>query len=62
MIQGFVPDYGMRTYVREWNEGHPKGSWWGIKTTSEEGLFLGAFRCQNCGFLEFYADPQFSRE
>jgi hypothetical protein len=61
MVQGFVPDY---TYggrlVANWHEGQAKKSFWTqTKEPSTQGLPIGAFRCEKCGYLEFYADPKF---
>ena len=64
MFQGFVPDY---TYgaviVGNWHAGQPKKSFWQrTKTPVDEGIPIGAFRCQKCGYLEFYADPKFAAQ
>lgn len=62
MVQGFVPDhsYGANLVAR-WLEGPPKKSFWnGTKAPMSEGLPIGAFCCQKCGYLEFYADTQFA--
>jgi hypothetical protein len=64
MVQGFVPDY---TYggilVEGWHAGQPKKSiWTRTKAPAAAGVPLGAFRCQKCGFLEFYADPKFAAQ
>jgi hypothetical protein len=63
MRQGFVPDYSyQRTYVAGWQEGPPKQSIWtgSPKAPKDRGVPIGAFRCEKCGFLEFYADPKFA--
>jgi hypothetical protein len=61
MVQGFVPDYShSAALVGRWHEGQPQKSFWTrTKVNYKEGLTIGAFRCQNCGFLELYADPKF---
>jgi hypothetical protein len=64
MVQGFLPDntYG-GILVERWHAGQPKKSFWtGTKTPSTEGIPIGAFRCQKCGFLEFYSDPKFAAQ
>ena len=64
MVQGFVPDYTRGgILVADWHAGQPKKSFWtSTKNPSAEGVPLGAFRCQKCGFLEFYADPKFAAQ
>lgn len=64
MAQGFVADYSMAAaLVASWHAGHPKKKLVGhTKGPRSEGLPIGAFRCQKCGFLEFYADPQFAAQ
>jgi hypothetical protein len=62
MVQGFVPDYsyGARL-VSSWHEGPPKKSFWvRTKAPLSEGIPIGAFRCSNCGFLEFYSRDEFA--
>ena len=63
-VQGFVPD---RTYggilVEGWYEGQPKKSFWTqTKEPSIQGLPIGTFRCEKCGYLEFYADQKFTAQ
>ena len=65
MVQGFVPDYfkDRSSFVVAWFAGSPKKSFW--KTTKApraEGVPIGAFRCQKCGFLEFYSDAKFAAQ
>jgi hypothetical protein len=64
MAQGFVPDYYQSgIFVGSWHPGHPKKSFWkGTKASEAEGLPIGAFRCQNCGLLEFYADNRLAAQ
>ena len=64
MVQGFVPDY---TYginlVGSWHEGQPRKSFWkGTKAPMSGGTPIGAFRCAECGYLEFYSDAKFAAE
>ena len=62
MVQGFVPDYSQAgVFLGGWHSGHPKKSFWTItKAPMSEGIPIGAFRCQKCGFLEFYSDFKFA--
>ena len=65
MVQGFVPDFYSHgaALVGGWHEGQPKKSFWTMaKARRSEGLPIGAFRCQKCGFLEFYSDPKFAAQ
>ena len=64
MAQGFVPDAAHgSTHVARWHPGQPKKSFWtGTKAPFGEGVPIGAFRCQRCGFLEFYCDPRFAAD
>ena len=64
MIQGFVPDYTEgATLVGGWHKGQPNKSFWtGTKAPLRDGMPIGAFRCQKCGFLEFYSDPKFAAQ
>ncbi len=64
MDQGFVPDYSQAVaFVGEWHAGEPKKSFWTrTKARQDAGIPIGAFRCQRCGFLEFYADPKFAAQ
>jgi predicted nucleic-acid-binding Zn-ribbon protein len=62
MVQGFVPDFSVgAVLVGSWHTGQPQKSVWQvIKARHAEGIPIGAFRCQKCGFLEFYADASFA--
>ncbi|MCE9584722.1 MAG: hypothetical protein K8T20_19705 [Planctomycetes bacterium] len=59
-----MPDFAQGAIaVSSWHEGRPKKSFWRrTKVSYEEGVPIGAFRCFECGFLEFYADKRFSAE
>ena len=62
MIQGFVPDFahGGR-FVTSWHAGAPETSFWlGTKVEKEDGIPVGAFRCDRWGYLEFYASKEFA--
>ena len=64
MAQGFVPDYSHgATLVGSWHAGHPKKSFWSrTKAPFREGIPIAAFRCQKCGFTEFYSDAKFAAQ
>ena len=64
MAQGFVPDYSYAAILAEaWHPGQPTRSFWTrITKPSTEGVPIAAFRCQECGFLEFYADAKFKAQ
>ena len=64
MAQGFVADYSMRAaLVASWHAGQPRKKLIGhTKAPRDEGMPIGAYRCKECGFLEFYADPKFTAE
>jgi hypothetical protein len=64
MVQGFVPDFAKTgVFVAGWHLGQPKKSFWvHTKARATEGVPIGAYRCQECGFLEFYADPKFAAQ
>jgi hypothetical protein len=64
MIQGFVPDYThQHALVETWHEGQPKKSFWRhTKAPRTQGISIGAFRCEKCGYLEFYAHPSFAAQ
>lgn len=64
MVQGFVPDYSHAAIlVGGWHPGQPQKSFWTrTKAPRVNGLPIGAFRCQRCGFLEFYSDARFAAE
>ena len=64
MVQGFIPDFSHAAIlVGSWHEGSPEKSFW-VRTKAEPtgGIPIGAFRCEECGFLEYYADAQFAAE
>ena len=63
MVRGFLPDstYGSYQMVGLWYEGTPVPSLWtGTKVPPTGGQPIGAFRCGGCGFLEFYAGPEYA--
>ncbi len=58
MIEGFVSDYTYGAVLpSKWVEGEPVKSFWtGTNIKDKEQFTIKTFRCNNCGFLEFYAD------
>ena len=68
MLQGFIVDFHVSKFCRvsEWVEGAPsKPSWFGwfgmgVPAPREKCIPVGTFRCSVCGFLESYAQPEFS--
>ncbi len=62
MVQGFMPDYTfIARWVSSWVEGPPHRSYLSyIKVPIGGGVPIAAFRCKNCGYLEFYADNKFA--
>lgn len=62
MTQGFVPNFtehGGRLSTH-WVNGAPKKSFWfGTKLPDEAPIPIGAYRCNSCGFIEFYALEKF---
>ncbi len=64
MLLGFVPDYVHGyIYIGNWHAGPPQKSfWYGTQAHRDDGLPIGAFRCQKCGFLEFYSDAKFAAQ
>lgn len=64
LVQGFVADHSMAAaLVASWHAGQPRKKLVGhTKARRSDGVPMGAFRCQKCGFVEFYADPKFAAE
>jgi hypothetical protein len=67
MVQGFIPDYAHGSsmeMVSSWVEGQPKKSFWsGLKNIPMQGgVPIAVFRCQDCGYLEFYAKSKFAAQ
>jgi hypothetical protein len=59
MKQGFIVDYANGHWVNKWAPGTPKKSFvrflW-----PRQWMPVGTFRCDNCGYLESYADPEYA--
>jgi hypothetical protein len=63
MIQGFVMDKTKVTHeVAHWLAGSPQRSFWAGTKMPEISQPMGAFRCTACGYVEFYAGPEFEAE
>ncbi|MGB1130014.1 MAG: hypothetical protein ACPG4K_08185 [Haloferula sp.] len=62
MEQGYVPDHAYSSIlVGKWHPGPPPMAFWSeTKAPAREGIPMGAFRCDQCGYLEFYARHEFS--
>jgi hypothetical protein len=62
MQRGFVVETrgsrGIPYEAAYWLEGKPEKSFWGgLKTEERQSYYITAYRCENCGFLKFYAGP-----
>jgi len=58
MEQGFVVDYaaGGNRKVAEWVKVEPKRSFWhGVDLSTASQIPIVTYRCEACGYLEFYA-------
>jgi hypothetical protein len=45
-----------------WLEGKPEKSFLdGLKTEGKQSFYITAYRCENCGFLKFFAGPDNSK-
>jgi hypothetical protein len=64
MVQGFLfESEGPMRMVSTWVKGAPEKSWFGsAKIPAEKCVPVGTFRCAACGFLEFYARPEFAAQ
>lgn len=60
MVQGFVPIQALVIAVAKWYVRPPQSSLTGTSASPDEGIPIGAFRCEDCGLLEFYADHGFA--
>ena len=62
MIQGIVPDFGYgAVFGTSWREGPPKKRFLGgIKVPARKGIPIATFRCNECGYLEFYSKDEFA--
>lgn len=61
-VQGFLLDKTrVGREVIEWIPDSPQRSFWTGVKLPDDALPLGAFRCSQCGYVEFYADEVFRR-
>jgi hypothetical protein len=45
--------------TQKWIEGAPKRRWWGtVNTSGRDSFGVLTFRCERCGWLESYANPE----
>lgn len=58
METGFVPDYTHGGILNlYWHPGDPEPSFWfGTKVEKNELIPVQTYRCEDCGYLEFYAE------
>jgi hypothetical protein len=65
MERGFVIDQGHYDIKRlpRWTLGSPGSGWLGgLKSPNREVQHpVGSFRCAKCGYLEFYAGPEYGQ-
>lgn len=67
MEQGYTADYGHggTVFLGHWIRGRPSQAFLSmfdaLRITKPFGPFIpiGVYRCQSCGFLEFYARDEF---
>jgi predicted nucleic-acid-binding Zn-ribbon protein len=63
MTEGFIIDFGHYQTKQQqiWVEGEPESSFWsGLKTSNRPAFHVGAQRCIECGYLEFYTKDSVS--
>ena len=55
--RGFMLDHRSHSTgkVSRWIEGAPERSWLGIRLRGRRTMEIEAYRCEGCGFVEFYA-------
>jgi hypothetical protein len=63
MLRGYIPDstYGAMI-LTSWVQGSARRRWFGGIKAATGAVPIGAFRCEGCGYLEFYARDEFSPE
>jgi Domain of unknown function (DUF6487) len=62
MQKGYVAETAVRLGIpfdaSYWIEGKPeKSKWTGLKTKGKTIHYILAYRCEQCGFLKFFAGP-----
>lgn len=58
MVAGYVAEHGHGNVLREleWSEGSPVRGWWfGMLKEAEVVRMLRAYRCNECGLVQFFA-------
>ena len=57
MDLGYLADggHGVNSEVAKWVADAPVIGWWGVKTKGHQQIPLSAYRCAQCGFVEFRA-------
>jgi DNA-directed RNA polymerase subunit RPC12/RpoP len=61
MLKGFIFDRGHYEHKEQqvWVEGEPERSFWsGVKTKDRNTYSVDAYRCSDCGRLDFYTTEQ----
>ena len=61
MLRGFIFDRGHYEHKEQqvWVEGEPERSFWsGVKNKDRNTYSVDAYRCSDCGRLEFYTTEQ----
>jgi hypothetical protein len=60
MVQGFVIEKARGSYqAGQWAPGPPQRSFGTTVKLPDDALPLSAFRCSQCGYVEFYAGDVF---
>jgi hypothetical protein len=63
MLRGYIPDANHAcTMLIGWVQGSANKSWIGGIKRRKGVVPVGAFRCEACGYLEFYARAEFAAE
>jgi len=61
MLEGYTIDKGYGAFFQEiWLAGRPRSGWFGVSVPSTAvPIPVSRYRCENCGYLEFYARKEF---
>ena len=61
--EGFVADHAHGAIIpSRWVKGRPQRSfWWGTKLRDRMIFQMMAYRCEGCGYVEFYARERVSK-
>ena len=63
MLRGYIPDVSYANLMLTgWVQGSAKKRWLGGIKIPKGAVPVGAFRCEGCGYLEFYARDEFTAE